>query len=80
MNCSIELFPIRKPNAPPFNVKEFFSNIIRMDEEEINLSSLDTTSKISELSARLKAKEYKKRMLGRVPFELGDNFKIGIRL
>ncbi len=35
-------------------------------------------NKLGDLNKRLKAKEYKRRRLGRVDFELGEDFKIGV--
>jgi hypothetical protein len=43
----------------------------------MNLSSVDTTSKILDLTKRLRAKEFKKRRLGRVPFEIGKDVTVG---
>ena len=71
---------MHKSNELKFDVKKFYLDIIAFDPEEVNHSNLDTTQKIMDLNKRLKAKEFKKRCLGRVFFELGEDFKIGICL
>jgi hypothetical protein len=47
--------------------------------EDINLAKLDLSNRITELNKKLRAKEFKKRRVGRVLMDLGgDDFKIGV--
>jgi hypothetical protein len=76
MNVEIELFPLKKLPGVKFDVSKFYADLIAVDPEDVNRAS----TKINELGARLRQKEFKKRVLGRCDFHLAPEFKIGIKL
>ena len=53
-------------------------DLIAYDEDEISLQTIDSTSRILDLKRRIKSKMFKKRRLGRVLFNLGNDFKIAV--
>lgn len=67
----IELFPIRKARKCFFDIRKFYSEIIHFNQDEINSSVLDSSSKILDLQERLRQKEFKKRTLNRLTLKVG---------
>lgn len=80
MNVNIELFPLKKVNNLKFDVKKFYADLIAFDQDEVNTGIFDTSSKIMQLTQRIKQKEFKKRTLTRLEFALAPNLKIGIKV
>jgi len=79
MNIDIELFPLQKPGSEPFDIKKFYANIISIDPDEVTDASALTSTKIMEISRRIRQKEYKKRILGRAFFQIAPEMKFGIK-
>eukprot|EP01017_Pseudomicrothorax_dubius_P017726 TRINITY_DN1989_c0_g1_i5.p1 TRINITY_DN1989_c0_g1~~TRINITY_DN1989_c0_g1_i5.p1 ORF type:complete len:478 (+),score=131.50 TRINITY_DN1989_c0_g1_i5:857-2290(+) len=75
MDVTIELFPLQKPSGEKFDFTKFYADLVTVDPDEIN----DASTKISQLSVRIKQKEFKKRVLGRCDFHLSPELKMGIR-
>jgi len=80
MNINIELFPLKKVNNFKFDVKKFYADLIAFDQDEVNTGIFDTSSKIMQLTQRIKQKEFKKRTLSRLEFALAPNLKIGMKV
>lgn len=80
MNVDIELFPLRKMNNTKFDVKKFYADLIAIDADEVNTGTFDTSSRIMQLTNRIKQKEFKKRTLTRLDFALAPGLKIGIKV
>ena len=64
----IELFPMSHPKEEKtkFNVGLFYSNIINMDEADLESAHI----RIQDLSKRIRLKEFKKRVLGKCMFSV----------
>lgn len=75
----IELFPIRMKGSL-FNYENFYTEIIKLDPDEINSEITNPSDKLSDLSLRIRRREFKKRRLGRVDFKIGDGVIIGTQL
>jgi len=54
MNIDIELFPLQKRGSSPFDIKKFYANIISIDPEEVTDASALTSTKIMEISRRIR--------------------------
>ena len=55
-------------------------DVIAFDPQDSSLAELEISSKTMDLSKRMRAKEFKKRTLGTVNFELGQNFKVSFSM
>lgn len=80
MDVDIELFPLKKSDNSKFEVRKFYADIITIDPEDANQGVLDTSSRITELTKRIRQKIYKKRQLGSIDFHLAPGVKVAIRL
>mmetsp|Transcript_34757 Transcript_34757/g.25910 ORF Transcript_34757/g.25910 Transcript_34757/m.25910 type:complete len:199 (+) Transcript_34757:234-830(+) len=74
LGVDIVLFPLPKPDqAPQFNVKTFYADIILYDDEE-DMGELlkveGTQNRIGELMKRIRQKEFKKRVQGKCLFSI----------
>ena len=78
-NIEIELFPLKLDNSS-FNYKKFFIQIISFEEDDIAEGLFNPQDRISELSVRLKKKEFKKRIISQLDFNIGDGVIIGTKL
>ena len=79
-DVEIELFAIYKPGEV-FDYSKFYTSIISFDPDEVNENDTrDPYSKISDLSLRIRRKEFKKRRLGRVDFRISEGVIIGTQL
>ena len=76
MNVNIELFPLKKVNNLKFDVKKFYADLIAFDQDEVNTGIFDSSSKIMQLTQRIKQKEFKKRTLTRLEFALALNLNL----
>jgi len=77
LDIEMELFPL-KPN---FDARSFYMHLIRIPaDEDIGAFGLNFTGKLESLRDELRKKEFKKRALASVPFELGNGVKVGVRL
>lgn len=68
-----------------FNYDTFYKDIVNfeIDDEDADLTALNTlgsNDRLEMLHVRLRRKEFKKRQVGAVDFELGDGVKVGTRL
>ena len=54
MGIDIELFPLQVTGAPRFDIKNFYSNMISFDEDEINDATGMVGTKIMEISRRIR--------------------------
>lgn len=79
MDVKLELFPIAKKDKK-FDIKKFYIDVIAFDPEDASLADYDISSKIMDLNKRMRAKEFKKRTVGTINFELGENFKMSVSL
>lgn len=80
----IELFPLRSGTSI-FNYNAFYKDIVNfeIDDEDADLTALNKlgqNDRLEMLHVRLRRKEFKKRQVGAVDFELGDGVKVGTRL
>lgn len=80
MDVDIELFPLKKENETKFEVRKFFADLITIDPEDANQGIIDTSSRITELTKRIRQKIYKKRQLGSIDFHLAPGIKLAVRL
>ena len=80
MNVMIELFPLKRHDGRKFDVRKFYADLISLDPDEINKGNFDMSNRIMELTKRIRQREFKKRMLGRVDFHLAPDLKIGVKL
>lgn len=80
MSVDIELFPLKKLNDAKFDVKKFYADLVTIDADEVNTATLDTSSKIMQLTNRIKQKEFKKRTLTRLEFALAPGLKVGVKV
>ena len=46
----------------------------------MNEAALDSSSKIMDLQTRMRQKEFKKRAVNRILWELAPGFKVGVKL
>lgn len=80
LGIDIELFSMNKPNKE-FDPTKFYQSIITFEEDEDGAAiNFDASSKFEELRARVRRKEFKKRSLARIPFYLGPDIEIAVRL
>ena len=79
-NIDIELFPLRKENGAKFDIKKFYADLIALDPDEINAGTFDTSSRIMQLSNRIKQKEFKKRTLTSLKFALAPGLVAGVKV
>eukprot|EP01117_Protostelium_nocturnum_P007205 TRINITY_DN2579_c0_g2_i1.p1 TRINITY_DN2579_c0_g2~~TRINITY_DN2579_c0_g2_i1.p1 ORF type:complete len:759 (-),score=325.99 TRINITY_DN2579_c0_g2_i1:69-2345(-) len=80
LGIDIELFSMNKQNKE-FDPTKFYQSIITFDEDEDGAAiNFDASSKFEELRARVRRKEFKKRSLARIPFHLGPDIEIAVRL
>lgn len=62
MNVDIELFPLKRPDKDRFDIRKFYVDLIAIDPDDASTGVLDTnSSRITELSKRIRQKIYKKR-------------------
>lgn len=47
--------------------------MLAVDLDEVNVAMMDTSNKITEISDRMRQREYKKRTLNRILFNLGND-------
>jgi len=73
-NIEIELFPLRANNKP-FDYSRFYGDIVTLDADDVT-GELNR-DRLSNLGERLRRKEFKKRMLGRVDFRLSEGLIVG---
>lgn len=78
-DIDLELFPIRA-KGKLFDYSKFFSNIIAVDPDEANMMILSQTDRLSDLAARIRRREFKKKRLGRVDFRIGEGVIVGSQL
>ncbi len=70
------MFPLPLPDVI-FDVRTFYAELVAFDSEELNAGMLDVSQKIQDLSRRLRAKEFKKRRLGRIIMKI-QNMRLGV--
>ena len=75
----IELFPLRVNNRN-FDYNIFYKDIVSFDEDEANPEVYNPNDKLSHLAVRLRRKEFKKRVLGKVDFTIGKGTIVGAKL
>lgn len=75
----IELFPLRINNRV-FDYGAFFADIITFDVDDLNKEMTNPNDKLAYLNIRLRRKEFKKRILGKVDLSLGEGVAVGTRL
>lgn len=78
-NIEIELFPLRINNKI-FDYNQFFSGIISFDVDDLNKEMTQPNDKLAYLNIRLRRKEFKKRILGKVDMGLGEGVNVGVKL
>lgn len=81
LSIEIELFALQNPGQAPFNPSLFYQHVISVDDEDGNPSvHFAAASGFEELKTRVRAKEFKKRALGRLSLSLAPGVDIGVRL
>lgn len=78
-NIEIELFPLRINNRI-FDYNIFYSGIISFDVDDLNREMTNPNDRLAYLNIRLRRKEFKKRILGKVDLQLGEGVSVGTRL
>jgi ATP-dependent DNA helicase 2 subunit 1 len=82
-DIDIELFPMPIPDLdkPIFDVTKFYSEILTVDEDELNeLKDFETSYfRVQDLNKRIRLKEFKKRVLGKCLFSVTSKIKIGLK-
>jgi hypothetical protein len=68
MDVMIELFPIACSVKQEFNFDRFWVDVLQIDQDEINGTTMYTTNKMLDLEVRMKQKAFKKRTLNRLFF------------
>ena len=56
VGVEIELFPLEKMDGSRFDIRQFFTAILTVDEDELNSGVFDSSDKIMDLKHRLKQK------------------------
>jgi len=80
LGIDIELFSMNKPGER-FDSSRFYQHIISVSEDEdIGTINFDASSKFDELRARVRRKEFKKRVINRISLFLGEDVEISVRL
>ena len=80
----IELFPLRSGSII-FNYNKFYKDIVNFevdgdDADLVNYNQIGQNERLEQLHIRLRRKEFKKRQVGAVDFELGVGVKVGTKL
>lgn len=79
VNIDIELLHLTTPGKE-FNFSEFYQDIVfNTDEDEASVLP-DASEKLEELMTRVRAKDNKKRTMGRIGFELGEGLQLGVAI
>jgi ATP-dependent DNA helicase 2 subunit 1 len=82
-DTDIELFPMPHPelDKPQFDVKLFYSNILTIDDEDLEeLKDFETAYlRVQDLSKRIRLKEFRKRILGKCLFSVTPKMKVGLK-
>jgi ATP-dependent DNA helicase 2 subunit 1 len=80
LDIELELFPMNKAQSN-FNFMKFFKEIcyVEADESPENLNRI-FQDKFEDLRNRLMKKQFKKRALGSIPLELGDNIQLAVKI
>ena len=78
-DIDLELFPIRI-KGQIFDYSKFYQSIIKVDAEEAAEYLLGQSDKLSDLAARVRRREFKKKRLGRVDFRISEGVIVGTQL
>ena len=54
MDIDIELFPLQQLGGHAFDIRKFYANIISIDPEEVTDAAALTSTKIMEISKRIR--------------------------
>jgi ATP-dependent DNA helicase 2 subunit 1 len=74
-----EVFPLVF-NKMKFSYAKFYVNILQSEPDEMDKDLLEPAEKIEELNIRLRRKEFRKRILGRMDFKLTGGNILGIKM
>ena len=77
INVDIELFPIEVTQK--FQHEKFYIDLISFDPDDITKDKFNPNTRQGEQTMRLRRKEYKKRVLGRVDLQLSKDFFIATK-
>ncbi|XP_037091403.1 X-ray repair cross-complementing protein 6-like [Pollicipes pollicipes] len=73
-DIAVDLFPLGKA----FDVAAFYSEVLFDNASDERPPTADVSDKLEELLARVRQKSYKKRVLGKIPFVLGEGLKLAV--
>ncbi|XP_041472414.1 X-ray repair cross-complementing protein 6-like [Lytechinus variegatus] len=76
IGIEIELMHMTQPDTK-FGFSEFYQDIVHTGEDEEGIIP-DASEKFDQLLARVRAKDHKKRTMGRIPFSLGKGLELGV--
>ncbi|XP_071477796.1 X-ray repair cross-complementing protein 5-like [Diadema antillarum] len=76
IGIEIELMHLTRTDAK-FRFTEFYQDIVHTSEDEDCILP-DPSEKFEQLLGRVRAKEHKKRTMGRIPFSLGKGLELGV--
>lgn len=77
LNVQIELFPIEI--SKKFCIENFFVDVVTFDPDDITKAVVNPTTRLADLTLRLRRKEFKKRAVGSTDLVMGSDFKIGAK-
>eukprot|EP00826_Nyctotherus_ovalis_P009446 TRINITY_DN1249_c0_g1_i2.p1 TRINITY_DN1249_c0_g1~~TRINITY_DN1249_c0_g1_i2.p1 ORF type:complete len:635 (+),score=225.54 TRINITY_DN1249_c0_g1_i2:60-1964(+) len=79
-HAEIELFPMQGTDR--FDIMKFFGDLITIDPDQLGVlaSTEATEERFQELTKRIRQKEYIKRSLGKVRFQLGPGMEIAVKI
>mmetsp|Transcript_31231 Transcript_31231/g.47811 ORF Transcript_31231/g.47811 Transcript_31231/m.47811 type:complete len:138 (-) Transcript_31231:59-472(-) len=83
LGVKIELFslPHYSQMRPIFDIRKFFANIISFDEDDYPTEAMDvekSAMRLFDLKKTFRLKEFKKRIQGKLPFEITKGTKISM--
>lgn len=80
LDISIELFPMTYTGLR-FDIKKFFKDLIAVDaDEDVGKISENFSAKFEDLEQRFRKKEYKKRALATVAWQLRKDMEISVKM
>ncbi|XP_046862083.1 X-ray repair cross-complementing protein 6-like [Xenia sp. Carnegie-2017] len=77
VGIDIELIPI-KPSVGEFDANLFYEDIVAEIDEDEKATMPDPAEKFEELLMRTRTKQYRKRPVARLPWNLGEGISLGV--
>lgn len=79
LGIEIELFSMNKPGEK-FDLNRFYNQILSLDEEDVTDHYPVGADKLDQIMNQLNKKQYKKRTMARLPFQITENVQIAVRV